>query len=358
MIKIAYVINYIVKNGPSGVVLNLIENLDRKKYDVSLITLFDGNDNDVVTDLRKNEVKVYECKRLSRMKCLMGRDNEFVKIIEREQFDILHTHGFIPDILSSRLIFDMKKITTIHNNMYEDYLDTYGYVKSHIFIALHIAALKRLDICVCCSESVYQVMKHKLNNATYIRNGIEPAKANSIVTRAELGIPDNARVFLFAGVLNSRKNIVWLIENFVSYHNADEYLLVLGKGEKEGECLQKADNHVIMLGFQSDPIAYMNISDVYVSASKSEGFSISVLEALSCGLGLFLSDIPSHKEVVEMGRDIYLGEIFDAMNFKNQMTLFGKSKLDREKIVEFQKHELSAKIMTIRYMKCYEDGGN
>ena len=38
-------------------------------------------------------------------------------------------------------------------------------------------------------------------------------------------------------------------------------------------------------------------------------FSISVLEALSCGLGLLLSDIPSHREVVEMGQDVYLGAV-------------------------------------------------
>lgn len=73
MIRIAYVINYIVKNGPSSVVLNLIDNLNRLEYDIALITLFEGNNAKVVSALRNNGVTVYECGTLSRMKCLLGQ---------------------------------------------------------------------------------------------------------------------------------------------------------------------------------------------------------------------------------------------------------------------------------------------
>lgn len=354
MIRIAYVINYIVKNGPSSVVLNIINNIDREKYEVSLITLFSGNSPEVIAHLKSNGVSVYECATLSRMKCLLGQCKEFDDTVKKGHYDILHTHGLIPDIVSSRLNTPVRKITTIHNNMYEDYLDSYGWIKSRIFITLHLKALKKLDECVCCSESVYKVMMQRLNNVTFIRNGIEPAHARSVATREELNIPDDARVLLYAGVLNSGKNIVWLIEKFVQYHENEGYLLVLGNGEKEAECKAKADDHVRMLGFQTDPIAYMNISDVYVSASKSEGFSISVLEALSCGLGLLLSDIPSHREVVEMGKDVYLGEIFGTTNFEATLNQLRKNQLDKEKIAEFQRKELSANGMAEAYQREYE----
>lgn len=355
MSRIAYVINYIVKNGPSSVVLNLIYNLDRSKFDITLITLFSGeNDAEVVKKLSNYGVSIYECNSLTRMKCLLGKSAEFENLIKDGQFDILHTHGLIPDILSARLKCATKKITTIHNNMYEDYLDSYGYAKSRIFIALHLKALMKLDECICCSESVYHVMKQKLRNVSFIRNSIEPVKAHSVIARENLGIPNNARVFLYAGVLNSRKNIVWFIENFVKYHTEDEYLLILGTGNKESECKVKADDHVKMLGFQNDPIAYMNISDIYASASKSEGFSISVLEALSCGLGLFLSDIPSHREVVEMEKDEYVGEIFNSVNFADKLDLLRKKHFDRNSIVALQRRELAASVMSLAYLKEYE----
>lgn len=334
-------------------VLNIINNLDREKYDVSLITLFSGNDPEVVAHLKDTGVSVYECATLSRMKCLLGQCKEFDDTVRSGQFEILHTHGLIPDVVSSQLNTPAKKIATIHNNMYEDYLDSYGWVKSRIFIALHLNALKKLDECVCCSESVYKVMKRRLTNTTFIRNGIEPVHARAVVTREELNISDDARVFLYAGVLNSRKNTVWLIENFVQYHNENEYLLVLGKGDKEAECKEKADSHVQMLGFQPNPVAYMKISDVYTSASKSEGFSISVLEALSCGLGLFLSDIPSHREIVEMGQDVYLGETFAPDCFRVKLNALRKSEINKVDIMTFQEKELSAKKMTASYQKRY-----
>lgn len=315
--------------------------------------MFEGNNAEVVSALRNNGVTVYECSTLSRMKCLLGQSKEFSDIVDKGHFDILHTHGIIPDVLSSRLHTAAKRITTIHNNMYEDYLDSYGYAKSRIFIALHLAALKKLDVCVCCSRSVYDVMKRRLPNASFIRNGIKPVQAHSVITRAEVDVPEDACVFLYAGVLNSRKNIVWLIDNFVQYHEGDEYLLVLGKGEKEAECKAKADDHVRMLGFQTDPIAYMNISDVYVSASKSEGFSISVLEALSCGLGLFLSDIPSHREVVEMGQDVYLGETFSQDDFEIKLKALRERKTNKAEIRAFQEKELSAVKMARQYQGIY-----
>ena len=356
MIKIAYVINYIVKNGPSSVILNIINHLDKKRYDISLITLFYGNNPDVVQHLQAQGVHVFQCVTLSRLKCMLGESKEFDILVKKQHFDILHTHGLIPDLLASRLKDPVKKISTIHNNMYEDYLDTYGYLKSRIFIQMHLHALKRLDLCVCCSKSVYDVMKYKLKNTVFIRNGIEPVQAHSAVTREKLGLPKDATVFLYAGVLSSRKNVLLLTNLFAQYHNTNEYLLILGKGEKLEECKQVADDHIQFLGFQTDIAAYMNISDVYVSASKSEGFSISVLEALSCGLGLFLSDIPSHHEVISMADTCYIGEVFTETSFQSQLDQLRKNycQLKREAIENWQKEKLSASYMSGQYMNQYE----
>lgn len=356
MIKIAYVINYIVNNGPSKVVLNIMDNLDRTKFEPSLITLFPENDADIVKKLRSRGITVLECSSMSRAKCILGQDKEFQNIVKNGHFDVLHTHGLIPDILCARLKLSIKKITTVHNNMYEDYLTSYGNVKGRVFVFLHLMAMKRLDTCVCCAESVYQVLKPKLNNVSFIRNGIEPVCTQSKLTRKECGIPETAKVFLYAGALNAGKNVVSLVENFVNAHTADEYLLILGTGEKEAECEAKADSHVKMFGFQSDPLSYMQISDVYVSASKSEGFSISVLEALASGLGLLLSDIPSHREVVALGKDVYLGEIFTQQNFAEKLESMRYKELEKGKIRAFQNNYLSARVMAKQYALYYEKG--
>lgn len=360
MIKIAFVINYITNNGPSNVILDIIRNLDREQYNISLITLFEGNDDSIVADLQKNDVRVFPCKTLSRAKCLLGQDREFQNIVIREGFDIIHSHGFIPDILSSRAKTSARKVTTLHNNMFEDYVQTYGKVKARIFIKMHLDALRKMDCCVGCSKSVYQVMRKYLRNVTFIRNGIKQKVAKHIVTRKELNIPKDAIVFVFSGGLSFRKNVQFLAQSFVQYHNKNEFLLLLGDGPEKETCEKISDDHVKMLGFQDDPAAYYNISDVYASASRSEGFSISVLEALSCGLGLFLSDIPSHQEVIGMGRDLYLGENFSIVdseqNFNEKLSKLRVNyrAANKEEIKEFQRDYLSDTAMTNRYQKLYK----
>ncbi len=353
MRKIGFVINYVVKNGPSSVILNIIKNLDREKIEPSVITLFEGNDQEVIHYLETCNVKVHQCKTLSRMKCICGINKEFDKIIETEKYDVLHTHGFIPDILSARIKLPINKISTIHNNMFEDYLDVYGKLKSKVFIKMHLCALQKIDKSICCSKSVYDVMKKYIENISYICNGIECREVQKTITRRELNIPENARVFLYSGVLNTRKNIVWLIQNFVKYHNNEEYLIVLGSGALEKECFDCSDENVMMLGFQQNPLEFMSLSDIYISASKSEGFSMSVLEALSQGLGLLLSDIPSHREVFEISKSLYLGELFSENDFESALKKLRGNNLDKEKIKIFQKQKLSASSMTKKYQKNY-----
>ena len=95
MLKVGFVTNYIVRNGPGNVILNLISNLDDARYEISLITLFEGNDTYVVKNLRNKGVRVYECVTLNRTMCILSRAAEFEEIVQRENFDVIHSHGFI-----------------------------------------------------------------------------------------------------------------------------------------------------------------------------------------------------------------------------------------------------------------------
>ena len=349
MIKIAFVINYITNSGPGRVVLGIIHNLDFKLYTVSLITLFSGNDTEIVTDLKAKNVTVYECKTLNRLRCILGQDAEFQELLQKEQFDIIHTHGFIPDLLVSRIKVHTKTISTLHNNMFEDYVNHYGVISSWLLTTIHIRALRQIDRKICCSRSVYDVMKQKTNNVYYIRNGITCSKTKHQITRELLGIPDNAKVYIFVGCLIPRKNVPFLIGEFVNNHLNNEYLIILGNGIEQTECQSLADKHVKMCGFQSDPISYYTISDIYISSSKSEGFSISVLEALSCGLGIFLSDIPSHREVLEIQNNINLGQLFRKDNFVKQWDVVRTTAFNKRDIQSFAMAELSAARMAREY---------
>lgn len=359
-IKIMFLINYVINGGPSNVVKNIIFNLDREKYEITLVTLFPENDSNVIEMYNNLGIEVKEFNFQSRINCMMGFAKEFYLFIEEKKFDIIHSHGIIPDALTARIKNNVVKVTTLHNNMFEDYVTTYGILKAKIFIFLHLNFLKKIDHCVCCSKSVYEVMNKYLRNITYIRNGISKSYycENNKVTRMKLGIPDTAKVFIFVGNLNDRKRIVWLMTEFKKYHNKNEYLIVLGTGDKFDECNNIVDNNILTLGFKKNVIDFYKISDIYVSASASEGFSISIIEALENGLGLFLSDIPSHSELFKIDKQYYLGEMFDCVedNFLYSLNLLRNSKINKEKIIEFKNKYLSGENMTLEYENIYKQG--
>lgn len=58
--------------------------------------------------------------------------------------------------------------------------------------------------------------------------------------------------------------------------------------------------------------AYYAAADVYMSASRSDGSSVSLMEALACGLPALVSDIPSNREWVEPGRQGWLFPVGDS----------------------------------------------
>ena len=72
----------------------------------------------------------------------------------------------------------------------------------------------------------------------------------------------------------------------------------------------KLTNLVHFAGFiEQDRLPdYYRPADLYLSASHSDGSSVSLLEAMACGLPAIVSDIPGNREWVEPGRNGWLFE--------------------------------------------------
>lgn len=359
MEKICFVINSIHIGGPSYVIRNIIRNLDREAFEIFLITLFDENRPEVIEELTTEGVHIINCGFSGRLDVILKKQNAFNSIISKNKITVLHSHGFIPDILSARCRSDVTiKISTIHNNLYADYPEVYGRIKSKLYIPVHIYYLNKLNVCACCSQYVYNSMKTVLTNTVVVRNGIDNTVRKQPVTRNMIGVPTDALLFIYVGQLRKRKNIVWLIRQFKTYHKPNEYLIILGRGAEKEECEKIQDHNIIHYGFSDNPYAFMQISDIYISAALAEGFSIAVLEAMDNGLALFLSDIPAHMEAFDAAKNTFVGESFksnDSVDFGNKLDVLRAeiSMIDKNAIRRIKDQEMSAKIMTRQYEELY-----
>lgn len=101
----------------------------------------------------------------------------------------------------------------------------------------------------------------------------------------------------------------------VAQHIPDLHLIMLGNGSQskllyrifdEGNVSERVSfpGHVT----QADLPYYYHQADIYLSASHSDGTSISLLEAMACGLPVIVSDIAGNREWIEHGVQGWLFE--------------------------------------------------
>jgi glycosyltransferase involved in cell wall biosynthesis len=98
----------------------------------------------------------------------------------------------------------------------------------------------------------------------------------------------------------------------------DLRLIMLGSGSQAGLLqsilLDAGMNERVYFGGQVDPdklTRFYQASDLYISASQSDGSSVSLMEALACGLPALVSDIPGNREWVTPGDQGWLFPVGD-----------------------------------------------
>ncbi len=111
-----------------------------------------------------------------------------------------------------------------------------------------------------------------------------------VSTRAQLGIPDEARILGYVGRFSARKRPGHLIEihRALALTRPDTHLVIVGWGEPEFAKVikeaAKANALVHFLGPRRHPEAFYPAFDVFALPSHSESFPRAALEAMACGV--------------------------------------------------------------------------
>lgn len=104
------------------------------------------------------------------------------------------------------------------------------------------------------------------------------------------------QVILGVGKLKKQKGFDILIRAFAEVRRkVFARLIVLGSGELKGELEALAhrlgvEDYVTLVGFVSNPWAYMARSDAFVLSSRWEGFGNVIVEAMACGTPVIAAD--------------------------------------------------------------------
>jgi glycosyltransferase involved in cell wall biosynthesis len=128
--------------------------------------------------------------------------------------------------------------------------------------------------------------------------------------RAELGVPDHARILLSVGRLNRQKGHDVILEGAerVLHDHPDVWWVWAGEGSERAALREASEargiqDRVLMLGRVTNVKDLMRASDLLLFPSRYEGLPLAVLEANMAALAVIVSDAGSLPEVVRVDVD-------------------------------------------------------
>lgn len=148
-------------------------------------------------------------------------------------------------------------------------------------------------------------------NIAVIPNGVDVNKYSPGISQVKAEF-DADRLFVYQGRLAPEKNVEALLRAWKQAEMAPgSKLLIVGDGPLKSslEPFYNSDNGIHWLGFVADEnrrIEILRSADVYILPSLVEGLSLSLLEAMACGVACLATDVGADGEVLEKGAGVIL----------------------------------------------------
>ena len=226
---------------------------------------------------------------------------KFFKNLDKE-FDLIHIHSPLSPVMNTEIPI----VNTIHTSLIED-------IKH-----FQVSNLKSIGIKLTTHLSGYPMTQKLINNSKYTTT-VSSSVASELKEYYNIknpivvgnGVNENSfypskekrdDYILYVGRLDYRKGILDLIE---ASKLVDNKIVIVGEGPLRPyieKFIKKNDvKNVKLIGHISGENLvnlYQNAS-MFVFPSHYEGLPTVVLEAMSCGLPVIVSDIPAHKYFIK-----------------------------------------------------------
>ena len=311
MTKILFLIHDLGQGGAEKVLVNLVNNMDRSKFDISLTVLFGGGVNEqfLKPDIHFHAVFPKEVPGNSKlMKLLTPKQLHKLCVRERYDIEVSYLEGPSARIISGCPDPDTKLVSWIH-------------VEQHTMKKLAGSfrnerearkCYDRFDQTVCVSQYVYDDFCKILDfqkPCCVLYNTVESDKILKSAGEEAPEIADDGKIRLVAvGTLKESKGYDRMLRiiKLLKTQHYPVHLYILGIGPEQ-QNLEKyvSDNGledtVTFLGYQTNPYKFVSSCDLFICASHAEGFSTAATEALIVGTPVCTVEVSGMKEMLGDG---------------------------------------------------------
>lgn len=306
MKRILFLIHDLGHGGAEKVLVNLVNNMDRSKFDITVMALFGGGVNE---QFLAKHIRLIVCHK----KAIRGNSHimklftpkQLYRYYIKERYDVVisYLEGPSARIISGCDDPDTKLVSWIHCTMHSP-AQVGGGFRS---VKEAECCYNRMDAMVYVAGTVrdafmqnckYQGSNHVLYNTNESENILKMSAENT---------PPPGEGFRWCGVGKVTENKGFdrmiRIQKRLIEDGCKTHLCILGDGPQraELESLAKSlgvSNRVTFLGYQTNPYQYVAKCDLFVCASHSEGFSTAATEALIVGTPVCTVEVSGMKEML------------------------------------------------------------
>ena len=307
--KLLFLIHDLGHGGAEKVLVNLVNNMDPEKFDITVLALFGGGVNEqfLKPHIRYQTVFPRTFRGNSHlMKLLTPRQLHRLFIREHYDIEVSYLEGPSARIISGCPDPKIRKICWIHIEQktqdracrsfrnYEEAMRSY----------------ETFDRLVCVSEAVKSDFLSLLSVKTPVDVLYNTNESRQIVEESQKSVDtglfsDDEIRLIGVGKLMKGKGFQRLIP-ILEKLRRDGYpvhLYLLGAGPMQEDLRRLAKQHdiekqITFLGYQTNPYKYVSRCDLFVCASYSEGFSTAATEALIVGTPVCTVEVSGMKEML------------------------------------------------------------
>ena len=296
MKKILFLINNLSYGGAERVLVNLANNMDKTKFDVTVQTLFDeGVNKQFLSDSVHYRSSLKKSFKGNSIVIKMLPPRLLYKFFVKEDYDVVvaYLEGSCTRILSGCKDKNTKKVTWVHIELTQPKL----FKSSFWTLRSARKAYNKYNKIICVAETVKGAFVKTLGiypdtlDVLYNTNETDRILTLSTEPIEDIQFENDVPNFCSVAKIIPTKGFDRLLN--VHKRLLDEgykhRIYLIGIGEQMEELKRAAAekgvaDSFIFLGFKENPYKYMKACNAYVCSSRREGFSTAVTEALVLGL--------------------------------------------------------------------------
>lgn len=315
------------QNGVSVSLGILTKELEKKGYDIRVLTLADGTKSyKDGNEYRLSSVPAFIYPGIRMRPPLRHR---FIEELVAWKPDVIHTNCEFSTFMTAKHIHSHCAVTPAWIHTFHTDYKYYIGVLQKIHTIRDKAVPRFLDHCFKMCDALIvptEKMYHYIKDGNFspsihteiIPTGIDfselekQAPVPPAQTKAALGLAADAKIVLFLGRISAEKNLEELVTHFAAYSetHSNVYLVTVGDGPYK-ETLQRL---VKKMGIESRTVVHDGVkhtdirrfydaADVFASASESETQGLTFYEALYCGVPVLAKDKECLEQAVTEGEN-------------------------------------------------------